>query len=147
ESGGDTVAAATAYAHNLLLAEAMLPLLNVLEIALRNSIHNNLTAFYRRTDWWEAWVGDPDFKWQLKQITEAKGKLLKRHENLTPDKMIAELTFAFWSSLFNSAFHIKLWSNLHKLFRHCPKHLRQRKTISASLNQIRDLRNRIFHHE
>lgn len=145
--GNDTAAAARAYTHNLLLAEAMVPMLNVLEIALRNSIHAALTVQYGRTDWWESWTGDPAFKWQLGQIAEAKGKLARRHEVESPDKVIAELTFAFWSSLFNKAFHITLWSSLHKLFRHCPKHLRQRKTISAAFNQIRDLRNRIFHHE
>lgn len=147
ECGGDATAATTAYTHNLLLAEAMFPMLNVLEIALRNGIHAALTSKYGRTDWWEAWTGDPAFKWQLGQIAEAKAKLVRRHEAQTPDKIIAELTFAFWSSLFNAAFHITLWSSLYLLFKHCPKRMRQRKTISAALNQIRDLRNRVFHHE
>lgn len=29
----------------------------------------------------------------------------------------------------------------------CPKQQQQRHNISAALNQIRDLRNRVFHHE
>jgi len=123
-------------------------MLNVLEISVAQlAIHSALTAHYHRPDWWEAWVGDGDFTWQLGQIANAKGKLTKRHEATTPDKVVAELTFGFWSSLFNAAFHIKLWSSLHKIFRHCPKSQRQRKNISSALNQIRDLRNRIFHHE
>ncbi|WP_395825562.1 hypothetical protein [Collimonas sp.] len=52
--GGDEAKAATAYVNNMLLAEAMMPMLNVLEIALKNGIHRQLSALYLRTDWWEA---------------------------------------------------------------------------------------------
>jgi hypothetical protein len=35
---------------NILLAEAMVSMLNVLEITLRNGIHTRLTNLYGRTD-------------------------------------------------------------------------------------------------
>lgn len=139
--------AAEAYAHNLRLSEAMLPMLNVLEIALRNGIHLKLTQFYGRADWWEAWIGDPAFNWQNKEVSSAKDKLARRKEKQTPDKVVAELTFGFWSSLFNKSFQTLLWKELRLVFPRCPKPQRQRHTVSAALNQIRDLRNRVFHHE
>lgn len=124
-----------------------MPLLNVLEIALRNAIHKALQSQYGRPDWWGAWVNDPVFSYQSRQVAEANSKLARRHEPQHPDKIVAELTFGFWSSLFNSQFQPVLWKNLRLVFAHCPKSQRQRHTISAALNQIRDLRNRVFHHE
>ncbi|MGV8497810.1 hypothetical protein [Pseudomonas aeruginosa] len=145
--GGDVARAAADYSSNVLLSEAMVPLLNVLEIALRNGIHARLSRLYGRTDWWESWVGDPAFSWQNKEVANAKAKLARRHEAQTPDKVLAELTFGFWSSLFNTQFQTALWKDLRLVFARCPKPQRQRHNISAALNQIRDLRNRVFHHE
>lgn len=60
--GGDEDRAAKAYVNNMLRAEVMMPMLNVLEIALKNGIHRRLSTLYRRPDWWEEWSGDPDFQ-------------------------------------------------------------------------------------
>lgn len=144
---GDAKQAAADYSHNILLAEAMVPMLNILEIALRNGIHTRLSQLYGRADWWEAWLGDPVFSWQNKEVGNAKAKLTRRREAQTPDKVLAELTFGFWSSLFNTQFQTILWKELRLVFSRCPKPERQRHHISAALNHIRDLRNRVFHHE
>ncbi|ENM3921757.1 Abi family protein [Vibrio cholerae] len=144
---GNTAEAALDYTYNLQLSEAMMPMLNVLEIALRNGIHVRLSSLYGRKDWWEVWVADTNFNWQNKEISNAKAKLNRRHEPQTPDKIIAELTFGFWSSLFNTQFQHILWKDLRLVFTRCPKHQRKRHNISSALNQIRDLRNRVFHHE
>ncbi|QGY33296.1 hypothetical protein CUN67_28285 (plasmid) [Pantoea cypripedii] len=144
---GDQVRAASDYASNLLLAEAMLPVLNTVEIALRNGVHSRLTFLYKRPDWWAEWDENIAFKWQNREIASAIAKLNRRHEPRTPDKVIAELTFGFWCSLFNAQLQDLLWKDLRLVFARCPKPLRQRHNVSAALNQIRDLRNRIFHHE
>ncbi|KQQ87280.1 Abi family protein [Massilia sp. Leaf139] len=145
--GGDEAKAASAYVNNMLLAEAMMPMLGVLEIALRNGIHRRMSALYKRADWWEAWSGDQVFAWQTKEVANAKNKLQRRAETATPDKVVAELAFGFWSSLFNGIFQTVLWKDLRLVFPRCPKAERQRHTISSALNQICDLRNRVFHHE
>lgn len=145
--GGDEIGAAGDYAYNLKLAEAMMPVLNILEISLRNGIHERLTARHKRQDWWKEWSDEPVFRWQNKEIANAIAKLSRRHEPQTADKVIAELTFGFWSSLFNTQLQDILWKDLRLVFARCPKPLRQRHNVSAALNQIRDLRNRIFHHE
>lgn len=144
---GDEARAARAYVNNILLAEAMMPMLNVLEIALKNSIHRRLAILYGRLDWWEAWIGNPLFAWQSREIAGARAKLQRRLETATPDKIVAELAFGFWSSLFNVQFQSVLWKDLRLVFPRCPKVQRQRHTISAALNQVRKLRNRVFHHE
>ena len=144
---GDTAKATGAYAHNMLLAESMFPVLNVLEIALRNGVHSRLSAVHNRADWWELWRNDPKMSWQIREVDSAKSKLQRRQEGQTPDKIVAELTFGFWCSLFNATFQKTLWRDLRLVFPKCPKPQRQRHTISSALNQIRDLRNRVFHHE
>lgn len=145
--GGDEARAANAYVHNMLLGEAMMPVLSVLEIALRNGIHRRLSTVYRRSDWWEAWNGNASFDWQRREVVNAASKLKRRLEPATPDKVIAELAFGFWSSLFNVQFQDILWKELRLVFPRCAKAQRQRHTISSALNQIRELRNRFFHHE
>ena len=145
--GNDEARAIKAYVNNMLLAEAMMPMLSVLEIALRNGIHRRLSVLYARPDWWEAWHGGSAFQWQLQEVAGAMGKLQRRAEVVTPDKIIAELAFGFWSSLFNVHFQNVLWKDLRLVFPRCPKPQRKRHTISSALNQVRDLRNRVFHHE
>jgi len=144
--GGDEARAEYAYLSNMRVAEAMIPMLSVLEIALKNGIHRRLTMLYKRSDWWEAW-GDAMFAWQIREVAAASTKLARRREAATPDKIIAELAFGFWSSLFNVHFQDVLWKELRLVFPRCPKHQRKRHTVSVALNQIRDLRNRVFHHE
>ena len=81
------------------------------------------------------------------KVASAKGKLQRRAEAATTDKIVAELAFGFWSSLFNVSFQSVLWKDLRLVFPRCPKPQRKRHTISSALNQIRDLRNRVFYHE
>lgn len=144
---GNEVRAAADYSRNMLLAEAMMPMLNVLEIALRNALNGRLVQLYGREDWWVAWDGKPRFARLLKSIEDVKSKLAARKERVTPDKILAELTFGFWSSLFNAQLQAELWKSLRLAFPRCPKDQRKRHTVSAALNQVRDLRNRVFHHE
>jgi hypothetical protein len=144
---GDVARAAKAYVNNMLLADATMPMLNVLEIALKNGVHQRLITLYKRSDWWDSWVSDPSFAWQVREVVSAKAKLQRRAEALTPDKIIAELPFGFWSSLFNVQFQTNLWKDLRLIFPRCPKPQRQRHTVSSALNQIREPRNRVFHHE
>ncbi|NHZ90156.1 hypothetical protein F2P45_14180 [Massilia sp. CCM 8733] len=144
---GDDVKAASVYVNNMLLAGAMMPMLSVLEIALRNGIHRRMSALSQRPDWWEALAGDPAFARQTKEVTGAKERLQRRAEAATSDKIIAELTFGFWSSLFNGGFTPIVWKDLRLVFPRCPKAQRKRNAVSSALNQMRDLRNRVFHHE
>lgn len=144
---GDERRAEAAYSKNMLLAEAMIPMLSVLEIALKNGVHHRLSVVYQRADWWTTWTGNPSFAWQCREVANAEAKLKRRVESGTPDKIVAELAFGFWSSLFNAHLQELLWKELRLVFPRCPKPQRQRHTIASALNQIRELRNRVFHRE
>jgi hypothetical protein len=143
---GNVVRAASAYDQNMLLGQALMPMFHALEVGLRNAVHARLSLAFGRSDWWEN-LPAAEFGWSLREIAGAKEKLARRHESQAPDKVVAELTFAFWTALFNARHQDSLWAHLRLAFPHCPKEVRQRKRISGALNSVRDLRNRVFHHE
>lgn len=60
---------------------------------------------------------------------------------------MAELNFGFWVTLFNKAYEATLWKQLRLAFSHLPKPERQRGTVSAVVNAVRILRNRVYHNE
>lgn len=144
---GNEAHAMVAYRHNLLVSEALTPFLCSVEVALRNAMNVQLARHYGRADWWEVWRGNPNFADALRYVDKAKASLRRRMEQATADKVVAELTFGFWSTLFNTEYQAALWQTLRKAFPHCPKATRQRATISPVVNRLRDLRNRAFHHE
>ena len=136
------------YKVNIKISEAFYPLISVFEIALRNSINEQLIRQFRQVDWFE----NHEFvkissSFQITRITEARSSILREKKEITPGRIVSELTFGFWTSLFDLKFEKTLWKNLRLSFPNCPKNHRQRKNISSKLNGIRKLRNRIFHHE
>ncbi|MEM7755270.1 MAG: hypothetical protein AAF297_06505, partial [Planctomycetota bacterium] len=66
-------------------------------------------------------------------------------------RVIAELHFGFWTSMFESHFESPsahfLPKGIKATFPYMPKSLHNRKRLKAELDKIRTLRNRIFHHE
>jgi len=147
DNQGDKLRAVDAYTHNLLISEALMPLLHVLEVSLRNGIHQRMTIHHGRADWYEVWRGNSLFREQYAYVTAAQRKLLSRQEVSTPDKLIAELSFGFWVSLFNRKVIMETSKPLLLTFTRCPKGQRRPEPIRAKLNKIRVLRNRCFHHE
>jgi hypothetical protein len=139
---------AAAYAHNMLLAGSISFVLSVVEVAFRNSMVRELTAMYpSHENWWDAWQGKPTFTSEMESIKTALEALQNRNEACTKDKVVAELHFGFWCGLLNTKFQYTLWEKLRLGFPYCPQHLRQRSVISARMNMIRHLRNRVSHHE
>lgn len=147
QRGGCRVLAAKDYRANLLIAGGLMPVLQILEVALRNGIAARLTEKYGRSDWWINWESNPSFAAQVRDIAVARQQIRRRGEHDSPDKIVAELTFGFWSALFNAKLQGYLWKDLRLIFPHCPKAVRKRHEVSLVLNQMRVLRNRVFHHE
>ena len=138
-------AAATAYAHNMLLGQAIYPCLHVLEVSLRNAMHQALKHKYGRADWWEAAKSLTPL--DRSEIEKARSSIKVKRHTATPDKIISDLSFGFWVSLLNTRHEQEFWKELRLAFPRCPKKRRQRNEISKVLNLIRDLRNRAAHHD
>jgi len=136
------------YKSNILISESFYPLLAVLEIGLRNSIDYQMTKRFNDKEWYD----NKDFvkiatRFQIDRISKARTNIFSEKKEITPGRIISELSFGFWTSLFDTKFEMTLWKNLRLAFPNCPKNIRKRKTMSSKLNGIRKLRNRIFHHE
>jgi len=137
------------YESNLQQSKEYYIPLSILEVALRNSINSLFERFYG-LGWLTAGAqflrGD-----LLAKIDDAKEKLRVRNEDITKDKLVAELSFGFWTALFQSPYsHQMRTSNLKQIFPNLPKkeeYFIDRKIMSAKLDHIRKFRNRVFHYE
>lgn len=81
------------------------------------------------------------------KIDKAIAYILARNEARSADKVVAELTFGFWTTIYNMAYENVLWKQLRRAFAHLSKQDRQRSTVSVVVNDIRRLRNRAYHNE
>lgn len=137
------------YLLNLALCESLYSPLQLCEVALRNGLHRHLSAKLGREDWYDA-AAFPLTAWGQAEITKAKEKIaLARHE-LTPGRVVAELQFGFWTSLFEAHYEQRsgfLPFGIRYIFPRMPKSLHNRKGIKRTLEEVRLLRNRVFHHE
>jgi hypothetical protein len=135
------------YKQNIKDSEEYYILLSIFEVSLRNSIDNHFREKISK-EWLESEKLHQDTK---QRIIESKNKIFQRKEEITHDKIIAELPFGFWTSLFR-----KSYSNLFRIkdikyiFPNIPTKnakLITRQIIDRELNKIRKFRNRVFHYE
>lgn len=137
------------YLLNMALCESLYSPLQLCEIALRNAIHQQLTRLMGRDDWF----ADPQFQltlWAEEEVRKAKVKITKTRKPVTAGRVVAELQFGFWTSLFEAHYEQRtpfLPAGLKGVFPHLPKSLHHRKDRKHDLETIRTLRNRVFHHE
>lgn len=138
------------YFWNVALSEALYPGLAALEITLRGSIHDALTA-REGTDMWFRGLLEPR---QLRDYASAYLTLYERLKRNTPtsDQIVAELTFGFWTTLLSQPYHQSLWvprgTQLVKtVFPHLSPTPNNRHFVHQRYNDLRLLRNRVMHHE
>lgn len=95
----DDISAWRLYRRNLELCAALHPLLSDVEVALRNTVHQQLAKHFGRTDWWTdaAIVLDQVTSETMQGIVDrlARGRLGDRR----PGRVIAETSLGVWVSL------------------------------------------------
>lgn len=159
-SPNDTTAdALSRYAWNVALCESYYPLLHALEITLRNTLDNAISSHIPVGHYVDvrSWL---DRKPPVlsphgqEAVAKAKEKLLDQGAPLTHAKLVAELDLGFWTGLlsryymYRSASDQRLWPHLLVFaFPHKVPRPRHPSAVSALLNDIRQFRNRVFHHE
>lgn len=135
------------YAWNIALCESLYPALQGLEIALRNAIHDAATNAYGTENWFDDARVIPHGREQ-DAVRKARETLAKDRKPDDAGRIVAELSFGFWTSLFDRRYEQILWPHLLKsVFPTMPRSIRTRQTLSKRLHPIRHLRNRVFHHE
>jgi hypothetical protein len=154
---GDRVAAIRLYERNTRFSGALYCSIQGLEVCLRNAVHRSLTAAYG-PDWFDHLTM---LRYPLPQKLEAaKSNILGDGKLLTPGRVVAELSFGFWTALLSAKYEKCLWVPcLHRAFPYAfagpefgttasgaPRRV-NRQDIARRLDGIRQLRNRIAHHE
>ncbi len=135
------------YHSNIELSESFYSVLSIFEVALRNRLNRELTEYFGTEDWYLRVESVPGLRNLKNSINTAKKHIANRNENISANKVVAELTLGFWVRLLNAEYERILWKPLRKAFPYVDKNKRQRNKVSAPINKIRDFRNRIFHHE
>ncbi|MGH3010030.1 MAG: Abi family protein [Gaiellaceae bacterium] len=156
------------YRWNAQLASAYWTPIHFLEVAVRNAVHDALTA-EAGSHWWFAeddrtcsvdWMHEREGNAvadAISKIKESNAKKAQRSGDpvpaaVTPGSVVAELPFGFWVGLLSgrrevdgSDYHFKVWveGRVSERFSGTPK----RSALHGRLNALRAFRNRIAHHE
>lgn len=136
------------YMWNMALSEALYPLLNGLEIALRNRVQTTLTKQTGKARWW-----DPQWslieKGDLLQAEKVMRRISREGKNPNVGRVVSGLTLGFWVGMFAPYYERRFWLGyqLRAVFPYAPKVELGCHKIRNKLYRIRYLRNRVFHHE
>jgi len=176
-----------AYLWNKQVSAALYPLMQCLEVTLRNAIHSAASQYFATPDWFDRVTkvaGDAMFISDMKKHADKrdrfyrnglsagqrKGKIIwtSHHENMiaaaklklekcskrpTADAVVAELTFGFWSGIFERNYNdihssSRLWPHLESvIFPNLKPAERKASTVLRQLKNIKALRNRMAHYE
>jgi len=144
-SHGDRRRAIALYTLNTKVSESLYTPLQMLEVALRNRIHRVLVQM--RGDDWMLDERNLLGLHQVHQVEDAVLKILRSGKDATPGRIVAALSLSFWTAMLGRAYEA-LWREgmCAIACRGDGKHP-MRKDLSTPLMRIRELRNRIAHHE
>lgn len=164
------------YAWTQAVSASLLPLLADLEVTLRNSLHVSLSQYYGGSDSSDWMMTSPPSRYRgsgpkpkpavhsmarmtQENIAIAVDKLLGSRGKPTPDDIVAAMPFGFWEQIINSLDHKShpvglQGSILSSVFPNAPdQHLHPygslafKRRVVDLLSCIRDVRNRIGHHD
>jgi hypothetical protein len=144
-AGGDRQLAIELYTLNAKLSESLFTPLHMLEVALRNRIYTVLSESVH-----DHWFDEAEYQKglrQAEQLAKAKADLAEENKDSAPDRVVAALTFGYWTAFFGADYEEVWRKNLHKIAQHPEGTPLRRKNFSSPLTPIRALRNRIAHHE
>lgn len=144
-AGGDRGRAIELYTLNTRLSESLYTPLQMLEVTLRNRIHAIMTEAHG-----EAWFQDGTVllgEWQPEQLGKAITDVEADRKEPTPGRVVAALTFSFWTAMFGKNYDPLWQTTLHRIARRPDGKGLRRKDFSGPLAAIRSLRNRTAHHE
>lgn len=135
------------YSWNIALSESLYTPLHALEVALRNSIHDNARTRFKDDFWFEnsKYLVQPHHR---DMVAKAKKRLTGQRKRISSGRIVAELSLGFWTGLFNVRYNRTLWPLLLKgVFPGMRPEIRTQPILLKRLEKIRYLRNRVFHYE
>ncbi len=145
ETTTSVVDALSLYQLNARLAGLLLETVGGFEIVLRNATAALIIDHFQRDDWYRARVITQKLDvHRRKNIRDARKRLQDRGRKVDSGRIVSELTFHFWVALHERKYREQFWIRfLRKIW---PDGEDVRK-LHKDLLKIRDLGNRIAHHE
>lgn len=144
-AGGDRARGLELYALNTKLSESLYTPLQMLEVVLRNRIHAVMSQ--RKHPGWFQDGGFLLLENQRRQLEKAIQDLMDDGKPPSPGRLVAALTFSFWTSMLSPAYDTLWQTGLHRIAMKENGKGVARKELSSPLTPIRTLRNRVAHHE
>jgi hypothetical protein len=96
-AGGDRQLAIELYTLNAKLSESLFTPLHMLEVALRNRIYTVLSESVH-----DHWFDEAEYQIglrQAEQLAKAKADLAEENKDSAPGRVVAALTFGYWTAL------------------------------------------------
>lgn len=148
EVGGDAERAIELYAWNSRLAAECFADVGHLEILLRNCVDRVCSVYYVEEELRIPWflqlcsgLNNDD----RNSVIGARERICSSRYPESRDRIVASLTFGFWTGLFNKR-HDEMWKQcLHMVFAEGNNPSVTRKTVAALLESVRITRNRVAH--
>jgi hypothetical protein len=148
--GNDRTKALNLYQWNLQLSSAFIIPLHILEVSIRNAVVEALEDVHTSTWPWNQGfiISLPD---QPSGYSPRRNLMEVARRQTTMGKVVADLNFVFWEKMFTSRHDSRVWNtHIKSLFPNAPiimtvKQIRA--CIHDDIREIRELRNRIAHHE
>jgi hypothetical protein len=145
-AGRDRERAIELYTLNTRISESLYIPLQSLEVALRNRIHVVMAEGLGDEAWFQQ-AGVLLNDRQPDQLTKAVEDLKAVNKMPTPGRIVAALSFGFWTAMFGPHYE-GLWrTTLHRIAAKPDGKRLRRKDFSTPLTPIRSIRNHIAHHE
>lgn len=140
-----------AYNWNLLISKALYPFLHSAEIAFRNAMNQAVSEKFNSQNWFDDVIKDDTTTNTLKKTRD---ELTRKKQDYGSSDIVASLTFGFWTTLLKQKIYAqpenqyRLWPELlPTVFPNYANADQNLKQIRKRFEEIKLLRNRIFHHE
>lgn len=149
----DSVAARELYEWNIAVSSGFFELMSHVEVALRNAVDGILqplevkeTARIAPQEGW--WFGSSTFlaKHELDYFEKAMRHLRGKDTGASRDKAFASMTFGLWADIFKPSYDELFRRHLVYAFPNRGEGF-SRKVVSKNVLDLKNLRNRIAHHQ
>ncbi len=139
------VEALALYEQNARLSNCLHELIGGLEVVLRNAVSGAIIDHFGREDWYRARAFTSLLALERRQnIREVRQRLKTQNQEERSGRVISGLTFHFWVAMHENKYRDVFWTPfLHRVWP-AGENI---KNVHKNLLKMRDLRNRIAHHE
>ena len=133
------------YELNSELSSSIFKVIGSFEIVFRNAVAKAAANQFNTADWHQCDEFTSALSCRLRgRIQDVCGRLGRRGLPVQPGRIISELNFHFWVALHERQYEHKFWT---RFLRNIWPEGQRRSEVHNDLIKIKNLRNRIAHHE